>query len=95
MLAASVVLTPAQAQAISSRMSECVRQRQAEAAVGLGDLEVHEAELERLVHDLGGKLALLVEVAGDGRDLLAGELARGLDEGVLLVGEREIEHAPP
>jgi hypothetical protein len=37
-------------------------------------------------------VALLVELSGDGDDLLPGELAGGGDEGVLLVGEAQIEH---
>ena len=92
MFAASVVLTPAAGPRDLFHDDRVRQARQPEAAVGLGDLEVHEAELERLVHDLGGELALLIEVSGDGRDLVACELAGGLNQRVLLVGERQIEH---
>src|SRR5206468_1225880 len=65
---------------------------EAEAAVLLGDLEVDEAELPGLLEDLLGELAALVEVLGNRNDLVARELARGLDEGLLLVGVTHVEH---
>ena len=40
-----------------------------------------------------GEGAVLVELARDRDDLLARELARGLDQLLLLVGELEIGHA--
>ena len=65
----------------------------AEPAVRLGDLDVHQAGLPGLLQDLARKLAGLVEVAGARDDLLARELARGLDEGFLLFGEAEVHGA--
>ena len=60
------------------------------AAVRLGDLDVHEPGLPRLLEDLARELAGLVEVRGARDDLLAREVARGLDERVLFFGEAEV-----
>src|SRR5262249_18802323 len=65
---------------------------QPQATIAFGNLEVEEPGGERPVHDLAGEVALLVQPSGHRRDLLARELARGFDEGVLLVGEVEVEH---
>ena len=66
--------------------------REPEAAVGLGDLAVHEARLPALVADLLREGALLVELSRDGDDLLARELARRVHELLLLLREIEARH---
>ena len=60
------------------------------AAVGLGDVDVHEAHLPRLVDDLLGPGAVAVVVPGDGADLLLGEVVGQLAQILLLVGQREV-----
>ena len=72
---------------------QAVRQaRQAEAAVGLGELAVHEPRLPPLLADLLGERPVLVQLAGDRDDLLAREVARRFTELLFLVGELEVGH---
>src|SRR5262249_17487892 len=65
----------------------------AEPAVRLGDLDVHEPGLPGLLQDLARELAGIIVVRGARHDLLAGEVARGLDEGILFFAEAEV-HDP-
>lgn len=75
---------------------QAVRQaRQAHAAVGLGNLGVHQAQVPRLPQNRDGKLPLFVELASDGGDLCAREVAGGLAQRLLLFGKRQIEHLAP
>jgi hypothetical protein len=67
-----------------------IEARAAQAAVGFGDLDVHEPGLEGALQDLARELVVLVVVGGDRRDLLLGEVARGRDEGLLLFGEGQV-----
>jgi len=68
---------------------------QARAAVGLGDVRVHETELPRLPADLARELAGLVVVRRLRCDLLLRELARQGAELLLLFRQGEIDHATP
>jgi hypothetical protein len=63
------------------------------AAVLLLDVGVHQPELPRLVDDVLRPRAVLVVLPGDGTYLLDGEVMRHLAQGLLLVGEREIDHS--
>ena len=62
------------------------------AAVLLGELGVHEADLVRLLDDLLRPGGVSVVVPRDGADLLLGEVVRQLAQVFLLVGEGEINH---
>src|SRR6476469_9549443 len=64
----------------------------AHAAVLLRARQAEPSHPAHLRHDLVGELGLLVEVADDRRDLLAGELLHGLPQRVVLFGEPEVDH---
>ena len=63
------------------------------AAVLLGDRHPHQAELGELRDELVGEALLAVELGRDGRDALARELAHGLADELLLLGEVEVQAA--
>jgi hypothetical protein len=63
------------------------------AAVLLGDVRVHQADLPGLVDDLLWPGAIPVVLPGDRAYLLDGEVVRHLAQVQLLVGEREIDHS--
>ena len=63
------------------------------AAVLLGERDPHQPELAHLGHDLVGEALLAVELLGHGRDLLLGEVADGLLEQPVVVGEVEVHAA--
>jgi len=69
-----------------------VERVQADPAVGLGQLDVHQAELPCLLENGGRKLLLAVPVGGIGDETLGGEPPGRLDELVLLFGECRVEH---
>ena len=60
------------------------------ADVGLGDVDVHETHLPRLVDDLLGPRTVAVVVPGHGANLLLGEVVGQLAEILLLVRQREV-----
>ena len=65
---------------------------EARAAVLLGDVGVHQADLPGLLDDLLGPGAFLVVLPGDLADLLLGEVVGQLAEVLLLVGKGQIDH---
>ena len=65
----------------------------APAAVLLGERDPHQAELAHLRDQLVGERLRAVELLGDGRDLVAGEVADGVAQQPLLVGELEVHAA--
>ena len=58
------------------------------AAVGFGNLDAHDAEVEELVDELAGHLRLLVHVADERPDLSIGELVHAVAEQRFVVGQR-------
>jgi hypothetical protein len=70
-----------------------VERRELGAAERLGEMEIHEAELMGLGHDLGRVRLVLVVLRRLRPDLLLGELAREGAELLLLVGEGERDPA--
>ncbi len=65
------------------------------SAVLLGNEHAEEPELAHFLHEVEGELLLLVELLGDGFDLLFGELAHGIPQYLLLLAEVEIRHVRP
>ena len=65
---------------------------EARAAVLLGRVGVHQADLPGLLDDLLGPGAFLVELPGDLAHLLLGEVVRHLPQVLLLVGKCEVNH---
>src|SRR6185436_18130620 len=65
---------------------------EARAAVLLGNVGVHEAELPGLLDDLVWERGVLVQLPRDGPDLLLGEVVGELADVLLLVGKREVDH---
>ena len=57
----------------------------AASPVLLGEGDSHQAELAHLLDELVGEELLAVELLGDRRDLLAGEVADGVAQQPLLV----------
>ena len=57
-----------------------MEERAAGAAVGLGDLDAHDAELEQLIDERARDLRLLVHFADERPDLRVGELAHAVAE---------------
>ena len=64
----------------------------ARAAVLLGRVRVHEAELPRLAQHFLRPRAVPVVLPGDWTDLLGGEVVRHLAQRLLLVGQGEVDH---
>ena len=58
----------------------------------LGHVDAGEAETGGLAQLLGGEVLRLVPGGGVRQQALAGEVARGLLEGALVVGERKVHH---
>ena len=65
----------------------------AAAAVLLGDGHAHQPELGELLDELVGEAVLAVELLGDGRDLLLGELPDRAADELVLFGEVEVHAA--
>ena len=76
-----------QPRAISSTHQRVGQQRLAEAAVLLGDHQAEDAHLLHALDDLGRVLVGVLELGGDRDDLLVDELADGLEDLVLVLGE--------
>ncbi len=91
-LAPSDVWMPEQPQESSSSISAAVEVGEADPAVLLGDVGVHQPDLPGLVDDVLGPGAVLVVLPSDGTDLLLGEVVRHVAQVLLLVGEREVDH---
>ena len=91
MLAASVVLTPAQPQAISSRIIECVRHDSPRPPYASGTSKFIRPSSKALFRSRWGTCPPRRGGRRPARSP-SREVARGRDEGVLLVGEGEIEH---
>ena len=62
----------------------------ARAAVLRGERDPHQAELAELAHDLVGKRLAGIQLAGDGCDAIARELAHRLAQQRVIVGEVEV-----
>ena len=62
----------------------------ARAAPLLRNGQAHEPEPRQLLHELVGKAVLAVELLGDRRDALLGELANGAPDELVLVRELEV-----
>jgi hypothetical protein len=60
------------------------------AAVLLGEVNAHHAQLCHLLHGLHGEALFLVDLLGQGFDLVLGELAVHLTEHQLLIGKMKI-----
>ena len=65
---------------------------EAGAAVGLGDVGVHQPDLPGLVDDVLGPGAVLVVLPGDLAHLFLGEAVGQLAQVLLLVGQGEVNH---
>ena len=73
---------------------DCVRDRvRARAAVLLGDRHPHQPELGELRDEVVGEALLAVELGRDRSDAVARELAHGLANELLLLGEVEVQAA--
>ena len=68
---------------------------EAGAAVLLGERQPEEAQLGHLLHDVGGELLALVEVARTRRDHLVGEFARHLAHLVVFVVQQQHRRSAP
>jgi hypothetical protein len=64
-------------------------------AVLLGDEHTEEAELGHFLHEIEGELLFFVQLLGDRLYLLLRELAYGIPEYLLLLGEIVIQHVRP
>ena len=64
-----------------------VEERGAGAAVALGDLDAHDAELEQLVDELAGHLGVLVHLADERPDLAVGEFVDAVAEQRFVFGQ--------
>ena len=67
----------------------------AAAAVLLGHDRAEEADVGDLLHELGVEVLVAVVVAGARDDLVVGEVARGLADQALLVGQLEVDQGSP
>jgi len=72
---------------ISHRVHELA---EAGAPVFGRDARIDEPDLVRLLEDVHRELGVAIALGGDGRDLLAREATRGLDQGLMLFRKREI-----
>ena len=79
----------------SRQLLDCDRVRErvgAGSAVLLRDRHPHQAELGQLGHELVREAVLAVELLGDRRDLLLGELAHGAPDELVLLREVVVGH---
>ena len=94
MCAATVIATDESIRVSSSIASAYGDRVAAGAAVLLRDRQAHQPELAELGDELVREARLAVELLGDRRHLLARELAHGVADELLLLGQIEV-HAPP
>ena len=62
-----------------------VKERAAAAAVALGNLDAHHAEIEELWHEVGRKRRLVIHGSHPGADLGGGEFQHGIEQQPLIV----------
>jgi len=65
------------------------------AAVFFGDEHPEQAEVGHFLHEIEGEFLFFVQLLGDRLYLLLGEIANGIPEYLLLLGEIVVKHACP